>query len=76
MNKAEYLVHSMCMNRVSACREFCSVHSWRMAQDVAKRFICIYRSGLGRSTGQGRLLSVCVSFVGHTDAKLQLNVCL
>ena len=28
VNIAEYLVHSMCMNRLSACREFCGVHSW------------------------------------------------
>jgi len=29
VNKAEYLVHSMHMNRLSACREFCGVHSWQ-----------------------------------------------
>ena len=27
VNKAEYLVHSMRTNRLSACREFCGVHS-------------------------------------------------
>ena len=26
VNIAEYLVHSMRMNRLSACREFCGVH--------------------------------------------------
>ena len=25
----EYLVHSMHMNSLSACREFCGVHSWQ-----------------------------------------------
>ena len=28
MNNAEYLVHSVHMNRLSARREFCDVHSW------------------------------------------------
>ena len=27
--QAEYLVHSMHMNSLSACREFCGVHSWQ-----------------------------------------------
>ena len=31
---AEYLVHLVCMNRLSARREFCGVYSWQMAQDV------------------------------------------
>ena len=26
VSKAEYLVYSMRMNRLSACREFCGVH--------------------------------------------------
>ena len=26
VNKAEYLVHLVHMNRLSACREFCGVH--------------------------------------------------
>ena len=35
MSKAEYLVHSMHMNRLSACREFCGVHIvGKMVQDV------------------------------------------
>ena len=37
VNKAEYLVHSMCTIRLSACREFCGVHFvvvGKMAQDV------------------------------------------
>ena len=29
VSKAEYLVHSMHMNRLSACREFCGVDSWQ-----------------------------------------------
>ena len=29
VNIAEYLVHSMHMNRLNACREFCGVHSWQ-----------------------------------------------
>ena len=27
MSNAEYLIHLVCMNRLSACREFCGVHS-------------------------------------------------
>ena len=29
VSKAEYLVYSMRMNRLSACREFCGVCSWQ-----------------------------------------------
>ena len=29
VNSAMYLVHLVCMNRLSACREFCGVHSWQ-----------------------------------------------
>ena len=29
MSNAEYLVHLVHMNRLSACREFCGVHSWQ-----------------------------------------------
>ena len=29
VSKAEYLVHSIHINRLSACREFCSVHGWQ-----------------------------------------------
>ena len=28
------LIHSMRMNRLSACKEFCGVHSWQIAQDI------------------------------------------
>ena len=28
VSNAEYLVHLVSMNRLSACREFCGVHSW------------------------------------------------
>ena len=34
VNSAEHSVHSVGGNRLSACREFCGVHSWQMAQDV------------------------------------------
>ena len=35
VGKAEYIVYSMRMNRLSACREFCGVHIvGKMAQDV------------------------------------------
>ena len=40
---AEYLVHLgciVCMNRLSACREFCDVHSW---QNCTR---CLYRDGV------------------------------
>ena len=31
VSKAEYLVYSMCTNRLSACREFCVVHiQWNL----------------------------------------------
>ena len=26
---AEYFVHFVCMNRLSACRDICGVHSWQ-----------------------------------------------
>ena len=29
VSNAEYLVHLVCMNKLSACREFCGVHSWQ-----------------------------------------------
>ena len=29
VSKAEYLVHSIHINRLSGCREFCGVHSWQ-----------------------------------------------
>ena len=29
VSNTEYLVHSMPMNRLSACSEFCGVHSWQ-----------------------------------------------
>ena len=29
VSKAEYLVHQCIWNRLSACGEFCSVHSWQ-----------------------------------------------
>jgi len=29
VSNAEYLVHLVRMNRLSACREFCGVHSWQ-----------------------------------------------
>ena len=31
---AEYLVHLVHMNRLSASREFCGVHIWETAEDV------------------------------------------
>ena len=29
VSNAEYLVYLVRMNRLSACREFCGVHSWQ-----------------------------------------------
>ena len=29
VSNAEYLVHLVCINRLSECREFCGVHSWQ-----------------------------------------------
>ena len=29
LSNAEYLVHLVCMNRLSACTEFCGGHSWQ-----------------------------------------------
>ena len=29
VSEAKYLVHSMHMGRLSACREFCGVHGWQ-----------------------------------------------
>ena len=34
MSNAEYLVHSVRMNRLSTCREFCGDIVGKMAQDV------------------------------------------
>ena len=34
MSSAEYRVHLVGVNRLSACREVFGVHSWQMAQDV------------------------------------------
>ena len=34
MRKAEYLVHLVHMNRLSASRKFCGVHIWETAEDV------------------------------------------
>ena len=34
MRNAEYLVHLVHMNKLSASREFCGVHIWEMAEDV------------------------------------------
>ena len=41
VSNAQCLVHLVCMNRLSACREFCGVHSCgKMAQDVGMVWKC------------------------------------
>jgi len=43
VSNAEYLVHLVSMNRLSACREFCGVHSWQngtRCRDGVKVFWC------------------------------------
>ena len=38
--RSEHLVHLVHMNKLSACRDVCGMHSWKMAQDVGMVWKC------------------------------------